>query len=371
MMKILQIGNYPPPACGWAVQTKLLVEEIRRRGHVCDVLNINESRRVKSTEYTGVQNGFDYVYKIFRFALRGYRFQVHVNGQSTAGYVLAILAALVGRLSGRPIILSWRGGLQQRFFPREGHRQLRWAYRQLFRLSGGIICNNMLVKQAIERYGVEPEKVVAIPAFSIQHVNFDAVTLSPETLDFLENHRRVFFCYVSFRPEYELPMLRQAMLKYREQYPDTGFIWLGFPSKEMAAANDYVSQWPDREREGLLLLGNLTHDEFLTLLSRCSAYIRTPICDGVSSSILESLTLGIPVIASDNGSRPGAVVCYRNSDESDLCAKLAMVTQRYQHFKQSARVESADDNVAITVDWLLRESGVKIGGRGVEVAHVR
>lgn len=47
-LKILQIGNYPPPACGWAVQTKLLKEEIRRRGYVCEVLNINESRKIKA-----------------------------------------------------------------------------------------------------------------------------------------------------------------------------------------------------------------------------------------------------------------------------------------------------------------------------------
>src|SRR5580693_5815926 len=58
-VKILQIGNYPPPACGWAVQTKLLKQEIRRRGHACDVLNINESRKIKSAEYVDVQNGFD------------------------------------------------------------------------------------------------------------------------------------------------------------------------------------------------------------------------------------------------------------------------------------------------------------------------
>ena len=31
-IKILQIGKYPPPFCGWAVQTKLPVEEIRKRG---------------------------------------------------------------------------------------------------------------------------------------------------------------------------------------------------------------------------------------------------------------------------------------------------------------------------------------------------
>ena len=28
--RILQIGNYPPSVCGWAMQTKLLVEESRR-----------------------------------------------------------------------------------------------------------------------------------------------------------------------------------------------------------------------------------------------------------------------------------------------------------------------------------------------------
>src|SRR5437016_11405387 len=89
--KILQIGNYPPPACGWAIQTKLLVEEIRRRGHVCQVLNINENRKKKLAEYIDVQNGFDYLYKLLRFAAKGYQFQVHVNGQSRTGYVLALL----------------------------------------------------------------------------------------------------------------------------------------------------------------------------------------------------------------------------------------------------------------------------------------
>jgi len=31
MVKILQIGNYPPPRCGWAIQTKLVTEELQRR----------------------------------------------------------------------------------------------------------------------------------------------------------------------------------------------------------------------------------------------------------------------------------------------------------------------------------------------------
>src|SRR6267378_6980952 len=93
--RILQIGNYPPPVCGWAMQTKGLVEEIRRRGNMCQVLNLNENRKRRSSEYIDVQNGFDYLHKLTCFALRGYRFQVHVNGQSAPGYILAFIAGVV------------------------------------------------------------------------------------------------------------------------------------------------------------------------------------------------------------------------------------------------------------------------------------
>src|SRR5712692_8132043 len=147
--KILQISNYPPPVCGWAVQTKLLVEEIRRRGNVCQVLNLNESRRKRSSEYIDVQNGFDYLRKLIQFALRGYRFQVHVNGQSAPGYILAFIAGVVGRLAGQPVALSWRGGLQQKYFPRPEGLGVRWAFQLLFRLAGQISCNNVAVKHAI------------------------------------------------------------------------------------------------------------------------------------------------------------------------------------------------------------------------------
>ena len=171
-LNILQIGNYPPPVCGWSIQTKLLVEEIRSRGATCEVLNLSENRKKKSSDYVDVQNIFDYVYKITLFALRGYRFQMHVNGQSIPGYIFALLAALAGRITGRPIILSWRGGLQQRYFPRAENSWARLAFQLLFRLAGRISCNNMPVKQAIEGYGIARDRVIAIPAFSLRHLEF-------------------------------------------------------------------------------------------------------------------------------------------------------------------------------------------------------
>lgn len=352
--RILQIGNYPPPVCGWAMQTKLLVEEIRRRGNVCEVLNLNESHTRKSHEYIDVQNAFDYLYKLIRFAAKGYRFQMHVNGQSRTGYTLALTAALVGRIAGHPISLSWRGGLQQRYFPREQFCA-RLAYRWLFQLSGQISCNSPAVKQAIENYGVRSERVTAIPGFSSQHLDFQQAPLVEDTEMFLKAHHPVFFCYVSFRPEYRLAVLSQAMSQFRKVYPRAGFIWLGFPAKELPAAQDFTGNWPADERQSLLLLGNLNHDEFLTLLSRSFAYIRTPACDGVSASVLESLALRIPVVASENGHRPPNVLTYRECDVADLCAQLVELTRRYNEIKDRTQLQTADDNIARTVDWLLAE----------------
>src|ERR1700727_3652367 len=96
--KVLQIGNYPPPSGGGAIQLKLVTEELRRRGHICEVLKINEGRQVTSSEYVDVQSGPDYVRKIWRYAWRGFRLNVHVNGMSKKGYLLAMIAAVAGRM---------------------------------------------------------------------------------------------------------------------------------------------------------------------------------------------------------------------------------------------------------------------------------
>lgn len=353
--RILQIGNYPPPVCGWAMQTKALVEEIRRRGNVCCVLNLNENRKKQSDECIDVQGGFDYLRKLIRFALRGYRFQVHVNGQSAPGYLLALVAAIVGRLASKPVALSWRGGLQQKYFPRPKGFAVDWAFRLLFRLAGQISCNSEAVKHAIEQYGIGAERVAAIPAFSRQNLEYTQVPLDPEVETFLQGHHPVFFSYVSFRPEYQLPMLRNAMSKFRQSYPRAGFVWLGFPSKELPPARRFVAGWSTYEREGLLLIGNLPHDAFLTLLTRCFAYIRTPTCDGVAASVLESLALGVPVIASENDNRPPHVTTYAEDDADDLCEKLTSVTERYEQTKEQTQLSCAQDNIARTVDWLLED----------------
>ena len=66
--------------------------------------------------------------------------------------------------------------------------------------------------------------------------------------------------------------------------------------------------------DAVCLLGSVPHDTFLTLLSRSLAYIRTPVTDGICSSVLESLKLKVPVLASDNGTRPTGTALWKEGD---------------------------------------------------------
>jgi glycosyltransferase involved in cell wall biosynthesis len=146
------------------------------------------------------------------------------------------------------------------------------------------------------------------------------------------------------------------MKLFRSAYFGAGFIWLGFPGRELSEAHTFVDTWSEEERRSLLLLGNLAHDEFLTLLTYCSAYLRSPACDGVAASVLEALALGVPVVASENERRPAEVITYRDEDAADMCAKMVYVTENQGVIR--ARIHSSvsgddfQDNVARMADWL-------------------
>jgi glycosyltransferase involved in cell wall biosynthesis len=123
----------------------------------------------------------------------------------------------------------------------------------------------------------------------------------------------------------------------------------------LSQARAFVNTWSEEERRSLLLLGNLTHDEFLTLLTRSSAYLRSPACDGVAASVLEALALGVPVVASENGRRPAKVLTYRDEDAADMYAKMVYLMKNYGEIREHTNGSANDDtqdNVARMADWL-------------------
>ncbi len=147
--------------------------------------------------------------------------------------------------------------------------------------------------------------------------------LPPALEAFLGRYPSAVFTYVRMRPLFYPVTLIDGMAEVMRQRPDTGLVIVGgtghadegvWPSVQEAIRRHGVA---DR----ICFVDDLDHDAFLTALGRSALYLRTPITDGVASSVLESLALGIPVVACENGTRPPGVLTYPAADAGRMAAR--------------------------------------------------
>ncbi len=346
--RILQIGNWPPPVCSWTMSLVELRKELESRGWHCPVMNLNENRRARSPEYIDVQGGWDYFKKVVRHAWKGYAVHVRVNGETKKGYFLALVALGVARLFGRSALLTYGGGHQQSFFPAPKNSRRHWAFSFLFRLPHRIYCNSDKVKEALLTTGIDRDIVVPIPHFSLHYVQFTRSSLPPEVEEFFGRHDGVFFSYVCFRKEFVLPFLAEAIRHFRATHPKIGFMIVGPWDREMGAMREFLRT--EALEEAVCVLGSVPHDTFLTLLSRSLAYIRTPVTDGVCSSVLESLKLKVPVLAVDNGARPKGTELWKQDDLGSLLALLGETVTHHERMVARIPEFEIDDNAKKLAD---------------------
>lgn len=348
--RILQIGNFPPPVCGWALHTQLVHADLLSRGADSQVLDIGPGRRVKGRECLPVLGGFDYARKLIAHRLRGFTFHAHVNGDSWKGYALALSAVLLGRLTAKPAVLTFHAGPNQMYFPR-ARGFWRHAFRLLFAASGKIICNHEPVKIAIAAYGIPGAKVHPIPAYSVQYREEIPASLPAAVEEFLTTHEPRLCSYSLFRPEFTMDALFEAFAALRASYPRAGLLLAGPVEVPEEARATLRSLDLDAS---VLIPGNLPHAQFLTAVRRSDVFVRTHLRDGVCTSVLEALGLGVPVVASEDGHRPPSVVTYAPGDAQELVKKLTTVLADLPRYRAEICLPEVDNNLDLEVELLLR-----------------
>ena len=90
---------------------------------------------------------------------------------------------------------------------------------------------------------------------------------------------------------------------------------------------------------------DLHHDEFLTILKRSKIFVRSPTDDGICSSVLEALSLKVPVVATKNNLRPEGVVTFKAGDEHELSEKVSYVLNNYEKVISNLPLPNIKDTV--------------------------
>jgi glycosyltransferase involved in cell wall biosynthesis len=178
--------------------------------------------------------------------------------------------------------------------------------------------------------------------------------LPKELEDFFRNRNPIVVSYFFLRPEFFVDSLMESLQRVAVELQDLGVVLIGGDAHS-EALNAMIAR--AGLKEYVYQAGDLSHDQFMTLVSQSHFFVRTPQKDGVSSSVLEALSLKIPVIASENGTRPSGVITFRAGDAADLARKLLDAWSSY-HAVRSQTVsppiqDTVEEEAALLLNFAL------------------
>jgi glycosyltransferase involved in cell wall biosynthesis len=290
-----------------------------------------------------------------------------MNGHSSKGLVLAFLAEMISLLCGRRCVLTFHGGSNQSFFPKYNKISLIFVFYILFFIPKYIICNDDIVKEKISEYGISKKKIYSIPAFSKQYIEFKPVNIMEDIENFIKKSDPILITYIMLRPVFDVKTLLYSIKELTKDWPRVGLILMGSNTTpedmEPEEVNSLIQEFVLEPH--LCWTGDLPHEQFLTILSYASVFIRTPICDGVCSSVLEALALGKPVVASENPHRPPGVLTFKAGQHADLADKVRRALERNATGASQPKAPEVPDTVADEVKFLLQI----VRGEGVPVLN--
>lgn len=295
MMRVLQLGPYPPPHGG--VQTNLV--SIRRfllaRGIPCPVINLTRFRSQNADEIYYPQTALQVLWLLFR--LRCDILHMHIGGNLSTRLLLLGLACTM--LPGRKTVLTFHSG----GYPTSdagktaGPRTLRgFVLRRFDRVIG---VNEELVR-LFQRFGVPSSRIRLILPHSISPDQFAAM-LPAEMARFVETHQPRIVTVSGLEPEYEVPLQIEVLGSIRERFPEAGLMIIGSGSLETEVRR-HIERKPYADH--IMLCGDVPHSVTLRAISESDLFLRTTQYDGDSISVREALHAKVPVIATDNGMRP-------------------------------------------------------------------
>jgi glycogen(starch) synthase len=314
-VRILLVGDYPPPYGGIAVHLQHLTRTLPQEGIHCRVLNIGPNRRLRSPEYDSVRGPREFLRRLILYARAGYLLHLFTNGENPKSWMLTLLVGLAGRILGTPAVVTITSGGAPAYLASAGS-WLRFTARVAVALPAAVVCRTQAIADALRPW--RTGNLSVIPAFSLARLR--AAERPPEdVIAFALAHSPLLVSVAILRREYDLPTLLQAFRDLRKQHPAAGLVIVGGGEDE-ARVRELIELW--QLGEAVLLTGWVTHETCLAIIREADLFVRTTLYDGDASSVREALALGVPVVASRTDFRPAGPTLFTPGDPEALHAAL-------------------------------------------------
>jgi glycogen(starch) synthase len=313
-MKILLIGPCPPPHGGVSVHVAGIKRGLTAAGIRCHVLSTDQIRWPH------------FIATLIGHVRRGWTLHLHTNGHNRNSWLLALICGFVGRL-GAGGVLSLHSGMAPAYlapsFP--WRRRLARFGTSFYRC---VICVNPEIREALESTGVPAERIEIIPAYI--GIERPDIVLAAPVETWIEQHQPMLSTTLFFRPEYGFDSLVDAVETLRKKYPSLGCVVMG-SGEDRAAA-----EWRIRDaglEDSILLLGDVSHEICLAVMSMSNVFVRPTLRDGDSVSVREALSLEVPVVASRTGTRPEGAILFSPENLTELLSGIetALATNTTKH----------------------------------------
>jgi glycosyltransferase involved in cell wall biosynthesis len=296
-MKILLVGDFPPPNGGVATHMEELFRAVRARGGECAVLDIGKGQ-LPADGVVPAGGVARFVALLAWYAARGYRIHLHSNGANPKSWALAAACAAAGRGSA---MVTFHSGMGPPWLA--GSPARRAVARAVASRFAMVVAVSRQIRDCLVACGVDARRIEIVPAFSREFLQPGA---PPAGLAELRARAAPLYCAMLAPPEiYGRDVLLQAFARVRVRLPAAGLTLYGAGTEAISAP-------------GVHAFGQLHRPSALALMASSDVFVRPTLADGDSVSVREALALGRAVVATSVGHRPPEVRLVQPGDAADL-----------------------------------------------------
>ena len=287
---------------------------MRRAGQQSNVLNV-DPRAPRSSEYIKVSGAAGFVRQLFQHASDDWALSVHTNGHNPKSWLIALMCGIAAQWGPSATLTLHSGGVPD--YLSGGPEWRRFIARLACVMYGRIVCVNPEIARTLATLGVPDKALEVAPAF----LPFEQrdVDLPRNVARWMEGHSPVLSSAMFFRPEYGFELLLEALGDLKAVHPKVGCVVMG-DGEHRGEAQMLIDQ--AGLGDAVLLTGDLDHEVCLSLMGKSGVFVRPTFMDGDAISVREARALGVPVVASNVGTRPEGVILFEVGNKSELIQRI-------------------------------------------------